>query len=151
MTSRFNAQILKILKKLGYIRVRRVRVGLRKNRSAYLKHKEAARVLVHERITYFNNLYQFEYGRVAIRDQRSRWGSCSRKGNLNFNYRIALLPPQLADYIVVHELCHLREFNHSKHFWNLVARAVPDYAAKRKALHAYSARSAVPGVRDSKL
>lgn len=90
-------------------------------------HKERARVFVHERLEVVNKEYGFLYNRVAIRDQKSRWGSCSAKGNLNFNYRIQFLPLHLADYIIAHELCHLKEFNHGKGFWELVERAVPEY------------------------
>ncbi len=93
----------------------------------YAAHKEAARVFVHERLKIVNQIYDFAYNRVAIRDQKSRWGSCSTKGNLNFNYRIQFLPLHLADYIIAHELCHLKEFNHGKGFWDLVARAAPEY------------------------
>ncbi len=113
---------------------KRRRVSKAPSRAAYVKHKEVARTLVHERLEYFNHHYGFTYGRVAIRDQRSRWGSCSKKGNLNFNYRIALLPPHLADYIIVHELCHLHEFNHSQKFWALVAETIPAHRACRHEL-----------------
>jgi predicted metal-dependent hydrolase len=102
-------------------------VYMRKNRRAYEKYKEAARTLVLSRLHHFNTFYGFKIGRVSIRDQKTRWGSCSTKGNLNFSYRIALIAPKLADYIVVHELCHLGEFNHSQRFWDLVARMFPDY------------------------
>jgi hypothetical protein len=94
----------------------------------------AARSLVLEKIARFVPIYQVNYNRIAIRDQSSRWGSCSYKKNLNFNYRIALLPERLADYIVAHELCHLRELNHSPRFWNLVAQTIPDYPARRREL-----------------
>jgi len=103
-------------------------------RGTYLEHRERARALVTARLIHFNQTYGFTYGQIAIRDQRSRWGSCSSKGNLNFNYRIALLPPHLADYIIVHELCHRGEFNHSQRFWDLVARTFPDYLALRAEL-----------------
>jgi hypothetical protein len=103
-------------------------------RAAYLSQREGARTLVLSRLAHFNQVYGFTFGSVSIRDQRSRWGSCSSKGNLNFNYRIALLPAHLADYIVVHELCHRGEFNHSQRFWDLVARAMPDYAKLREEL-----------------
>jgi predicted metal-dependent hydrolase len=66
--------------------------------------------------------------------QRSRWGSCSRKGNLNFNYKLIQLPQELADYIVVHELCHLKQFNHSHAFWNLIAETIPNHIELRKIL-----------------
>lgn len=97
-------------------------------------HKESARSLAHERLAHWNQFYNHEYKRVAIRNQCSRWGSCSMKGNLNFNYRIALLPLELADYIIVHELCHLREFNHSERFWALVAETLPDYQERKERL-----------------
>lgn len=100
----------------------------------YLKLKEDAYKLAESRLLYFNKIYKFKYNKISIKNQKTRWGSCSKKGNLNFNYKIVLLPPQIADYIIVHELCHLKEFNHSKKFWNLVAKAMPDYLAIRKKL-----------------
>ena len=105
-----------------------------RRRSSYLKHKVAARALVCQKIAQFNAVYNFKVGRVAIRNQRSRWGSCSKLGNLNFNYKIVFLPEPLVDYLVVHELCHLGEFNHSPRFWALVSRTIPDYRARRQAL-----------------
>lgn len=108
----------------------------RRHRKSYLRLKgEAARVLS-ERLEYFNRHYQFPYKRVSIRDQRSRWGSCSTKGNINFNYRLILLPEDLRDYVVVHELCHLKELNHSPAFWRLVSETLPDYARLRARLKA---------------
>ncbi len=99
-------------------------------------YKRQARDLVKNRITELNKSYGFRFGAIAIRNQKSRWGSCSKRGNLNFNYRIALLPAEYADYIIVHELCHLKEFNHSKKFWDLVALAAPNYKQLRKNLRA---------------
>jgi len=107
-------------------------------RSKYLKHKEEARHLILSRLLHFNQFYNFTYNRVAIRDQKSRWGSCSSKKNINFNYRILFIPPELADYIIVHELCHLGQMNHSRDFWNLVSKTIPDFRQKRaklKAIH----------------
>lgn len=72
------------------------------------------------------------YGRVAIRDQKSRWGSCSAKHNLNFNWKLIMAPPQALEYVVVHELCHLIEFNHSARFWRLVEGQMPEYEAWKK-------------------
>ncbi len=69
----------------------------------------------------------FTYQRIAIKDQRTRWGSCSSRGNLNFNWRLMLAPPAAIDYVIVHELCHLHEMNHSRRFWTLVGRCCPDY------------------------
>ena len=104
--------------------VRRRRKG---TRVTYLKHKEVARELVKRRLEYYNKIYQFSIGRVSIKNHKSRWGSCSKKGNLNFNYKIVLLPQALANYVIVHELCHLGEFSHSPKFWKLVALAIPNY------------------------
>lgn len=96
--------------------------------------KREAAVFASARCAHFAKLYGVSYGTISIRAQKSRWGSCSRKGNLNFNYRIAALPGRLADYIIVHELCHRAHMNHSKKFWNEVARAVPDHTIVRKEL-----------------
>jgi hypothetical protein len=99
--------------------------------------KEKARKFAKERITHFNQCYKHNVRKVYIRNQKSRWGSCSGKGNLNFNYKIVLLPPKLADYIIVHELCHLKEMNHSSRFWALVAQTIPDYKARQKEIRLY--------------
>jgi predicted metal-dependent hydrolase len=98
----------------------------------YEAYKEAARALVRLKLARFNAYYDFKLNRVFIKNSRSRWGSCSNKGNLNFNYRILFLRPELQDYLIVHELCHLRHFNHSADFWALVAEQVPDYKALRR-------------------
>lgn len=99
----------------------------KKNSREYLLLKPRARKIVQEKIKQYSQAYDFNYLKISIRDQKTRWGSCSRKGNLNFNYRITLLPDHLIDYIVIHELCHLKEFNHSQNFWSLVAKILPDY------------------------
>jgi len=92
-----------------------------------LKYKQKAQALVEQKVKQFNNIYKFKFNKINIKNQKTRWGSCSRKGNLNFNYKIVLLPDKMADYIIAHELCHLKEFNHSQKFWNLVAAAIPNY------------------------
>lgn len=102
--------------------------------------REEARRVVHARLEHFNQFYNFAYKKVFIKDQRSRWGSCSSLGNLNFNYRIALLPPELQDYLIVHELCHLGEMNHSRAFWSLVERAIPNYRQLHQELRHISIR-----------
>lgn len=99
----------------------------RYSHAEYLKHKDRAYDLAVDRVQHFNSFYKFKFNKINIKNQKTRWGSCSKKGNLNFNYKIALLSPALADYIVVHELCHLKEFNHSPRFWKLVSQAMPDY------------------------
>lgn len=108
----------------------RTKTGQRK----FLELKEIARTKVLERLLYFNQHYGFKYGRVSIRNQTTRWGSCSSKGNLNFNYRIATLPDHLVDYIVVHELCHIGQFNHYQKFWDLVGERIPNYDDLQKEL-----------------
>ncbi len=100
----------------------------------YRDSREAAQRLVEERLVYFQQFYDAAWKRVSIRDQKTRWGSCSRAGHLSFNYRLLHLPPHLANYVIVHELCHLLEFNHSPRFWALVARTFPDHCALRREL-----------------
>jgi predicted metal-dependent hydrolase len=128
-------------------RVRRVRTvppGMKGlpvfGREAYLKHKEDARAYITARVEYWNQYYDFHYGRIAIKDNARSWGSCSTLGNLNFSYLLRFLPPELADYVIVHELCHLREHNHGPRFWALVAQTTPDYRALRRELHTYVLR-----------
>lgn len=107
------------------------------NRREFLKHRLTARRLVLDKIAELSPVYGFKYNGVTIRNQRTRWGSCSAKGNLNFNYRMVFLPDRLAGYIVAHELCHLKEFNHSPRFWNLLAIAFPDQKNLRRELKNY--------------
>ena len=102
------------------------------------EYKEKARALVAARLAHFNIFYHFPYKNISIRNQKTRWGSCTRKKNLNFNYKIALLEPHLADYIIVHELCHVKEMNHSSKFWDLVSHTIPDYVARRRAIRLIS-------------
>lgn len=80
-----------------------------------------------ENINKRENEIFFEYNRIFIKNQKTMWGSCSIKKNLNFNYKIIYLPNDLANYLVVHELCHLTHFNHSKNFWALVKKLIPNY------------------------
>ncbi|HYF10557.1 MAG TPA: SprT family zinc-dependent metalloprotease [Candidatus Paceibacterota bacterium] len=103
-------------------------------RGDYARHKEAARTLALARLAHFNAFYGFRYRSVSIRNQKTRWGSCSKSGGLSFNYKIALLPAPLADYVVLHELCHLGEFSHSGKFWALMARVMPDYRERKQEL-----------------
>jgi predicted metal-dependent hydrolase len=109
----------------------RRRVTLKGRRQQYLLHKERARTIANERARHYAHIYGVSVRKIFIKNAKTRWGSCSKNGNLNFHYKIALLPPYLANYLVVHEVCHLREFNHSKKFWALVAQEVPDYRALR--------------------
>ena len=102
----------------------------------YQEHKEMARELAIARLHHFNQHYELEWKREAIRNQRRCWGSCSSLKNLNFNYKVLFLPPELRDYIIVHELCHLVELNHGQRFWALVAEQIPDYRLHRAQLRA---------------
>lgn len=85
-----------------------------------------------ERTAYYASLIGVNFGRITIRNQRSRWGSCSSRGNLNFNCLLMLAPPEIIDYVIVHELCHRREMNHSPLFWREVEKVLPDYKMRRK-------------------
>lgn len=87
---------------------------------------------VPERVRYYAGKVGVNYGRITIRNQRTRWGSCSSRGNLNFNCLLMLAPPEVIDYVVVHELCHRKEMNHSKAFWDEVGRVLPDYKTQIK-------------------
>lgn len=98
----------------------------------YKDKKGAALALAQERLRHFNTIYKLTWNGVSIKNTSSRWGSCSKQANLNFNYRIIYLPEHLADYLVVHELCHLQEFNHSDRFWKLVEKTIPDYKTLRR-------------------
>lgn len=100
--------------------------------------KIRAREIVIHRLEFFAPMYQLRWNNVTIKAMRTRWGSCSTRKNLNFNYRIALLPQELVDYIVVHELCHLARMDHSPKFWALVAKVIPDFAARRRAIRNFS-------------
>ncbi len=106
----------------------------RERRKDFLHYAPVARALVQKKLKELNVYYGHTYGRVSVRNTSTRWGSCSRKGNLNFNYRIIFLPEHLCNYVVVHELCHLKEFNHSRAFWQLVSRRCPDYQKNRAEL-----------------
>ena len=100
----------------------------------YKEQKKAARKLVERKLAQWNAIYNFEYKNVSIRNQRTRWGSCSSRKSLAFNFKIVYLPEPLQDYLIVHELCHLKEMNHGKRFWDLVAQTIPDYMERRKIL-----------------
>lgn len=91
--------------------------------------------VIPDRVKYYASLIGVDYGRITIRHQKTRWGSCSSKGNLNFNCLLMLAPSEVIDYVVVHELCHRKEMNHSKAFWNEVAKILPNYKESKKWLN----------------
>ena len=131
-----------ITSKLKYFSLHPVAVRTRKRSiytsAHYRTHRAEALALVSARLEHFNQHYQFSYNTVSVKNQKTRWGSCSSKRNLNFNYKVLFLTPAQCDYIIVHELCHLVEFNHSTRFWARVAEQIPDYKAIRKTVRKFS-------------
>lgn len=92
----------------------------------------AARIFFPKRCAELQKLTGGTYRKISVRNQKTRWGSCSQTGTLSFNYRLMMAPPAVIDYVIVHELCHLTYLNHSGAFWNKVADVMPDYAACRR-------------------
>lgn len=102
-----------------------------KREALRLWYREQARGKIIERISYYDKIIGVNYGTIRIKEQKGCYGSCSSKGNLNFNLKCILAPPEILDYVVVHELCHLKYFNHSEQFWSLVSSVLPDYKQRR--------------------
>ncbi len=109
-------------------------------------YKQRAFKVASDLVAEHNKHYNLSFKKIAIRNSRSRWGSCSSKGTLSFNYKIAFLPEHLADYLVIHELCHLKERNHGKGFWGLVSQKVPDYVVRRKELRNFERTFKFPAI-----
>lgn len=105
-----------------------------KNRLTALekRYRKAAKEYIPQRVAHYQQFTGGAYERIVIRDQKTRWGSCSSNKTLSFNYRLMLAPPQILDYVVVHELCHLKHMNHSREFWAAVEEVMPDYKIYRK-------------------
>ena len=95
-------------------------------------YKKEARKQIACYVEHYADIMGVSYGRIAIREQKTCWGSCSSKKNLNFNWKLILMPSEIMEYVVVHELAHLLEMNHSKQFWKIVERYIPDYKTRRK-------------------
>jgi predicted metal-dependent hydrolase len=110
-------------------------------RHAYEVHKEVARKIIVDRLNYWANVCELPIKRVAIKCQRRSWGSCSSLGNLNFNYKVAFLPPCLRDYIIIHELCHLRHLHHRQTFWDEVGKYCANYKKLNAEIHALERNS----------
>ena len=91
------------------------------------RYRNNARIVFTKQVAYYHQFTGGTYTSITIRDQKSRWGSCSSRGTLSFNYRLIFAPPKVLDYVVVHELCHLTHMDHSKNFWNMVASIMPEY------------------------
>jgi predicted metal-dependent hydrolase len=93
---------------------------------------DLARKVIPQKVAYYARIMGVTYGRITIRNQKTRWGSCTSTGNLNFNCLLMMTPEAILDYVVVHELCHRKEMNHSARFWAQVEKILPDYRARRK-------------------
>lgn len=105
-----------------------------KEKQNYLKHKEQARELITKLADEWSKVYGVSYNRISIRNQKTRWGSCTQSGNLNFSYKLLFLPEPLAEYVVIHELCHLKHLNHSSKFWDMLAKHLPDWKVRKQHL-----------------
>ena len=107
---------------------------LQKQQTESLKKRfqNAARVHFPKRCAELQKLTGGTYTKITIRNQKTRWGSCSQTGTLSFNYRLMMAPPAVIDYVIIHELCHITHMNHSKSFWNKVASVMPDYAIHKQ-------------------
>ena len=105
---------------------------LRRLQALENRYRNAAREVFTNRVAYYHRFTGGHYTSITIRDQKTRWGSCSSKGNLNFNWRLIFAPEEVVDYIVVHELAHRKEMNHSRAFYNVVASVLPDYKVQEK-------------------
>lgn len=95
-------------------------------------YRRQAKQVFTERVHYYEPLLGVQALGIRIKDQKTRWGSCSNKGNINLNWRLILAPGEVMDYVIIHELCHLREMNHSQAFWKLVESICPDYREHRQ-------------------
>jgi predicted metal-dependent hydrolase len=129
-----SAWILKHMKRMKKMEGRTV---IKISKDEYEKNKNGFLRQIITRVEFFNSLYKFRYSKISVRNQISLWGSCTRAGNLQFNYKLFAVSKEALDYVVVHELCHLQEHNHGPRFWKLVSRVVPDYKTIRKTLHQY--------------
>ncbi len=107
-------------------------------RYLHVWYKEQTRKIIEERILLLSKQFHLSYNKVSVRTLRSKWGSCSKSGNLSFNHLLAMLPTRVIDYIIIHELVHLIEFNHSKRFWDYVESAIPNYNEYRDWLRAHA-------------
>lgn len=128
-----------VLSKIDWIKKTKEKINLatkvpHAGRGELLKEKIRARKLILSRLEEVNINKEFKYKRVTIKNITSRWGSCSIKGNLNFNYRLVYLPIDVVDYVVLHELCHLIEHNHGPNFWQEVSRRMTNYKARQNKL-----------------
>ncbi|MDF2610710.1 MAG: putative metal-dependent hydrolase [Lachnospiraceae bacterium] len=95
-------------------------------------YQEKAKEKIPDRVSYYEKFFVEKHGRIDIKDQKKRWGSCTKEGDLAFNWKSIIAPANILDYIIVHELCHLRYMNHSKEFWEMLGRVLPDYESRKE-------------------
>lgn len=95
-------------------------------------YRDQARLYFSERVNHFASLHHFDYKQIRITSARTRWGSCSGRGTISFTWRLIMAPPEIIDYVVIHELVHTVHHNHSHDFWDMVGKLLPDYAIRRK-------------------
>ena len=128
------AKLAEKQQRLEELQRRRASDPLSPEQHEYLKklYRGKAAEYIPQRCAYYAGILGVSYGRISIREQKTRWGSCSAKKNLNFNWKLMLAPPDVLDYVVVHELCHLIHLDHSPAFWALVGSVLPDYRARRR-------------------
>jgi predicted metal-dependent hydrolase len=101
-------------------------------RQDFIANRYQFQKLIRQKLEKINSFYNFKYGLVTVKNAKTRLGSCSRRGALNFSYQLSRFDDEVIDYVVAHELCHLKEFNHSRKFWDLVALTIPNYREIRK-------------------
>ena len=100
--------------------------------------RERIQTFIEEKVSHYASVMGVSYGRITMRNQKTRWGSCSSEGNLNFNCRLLFVPDRIVDYVVIHELAHRRFMNHSKAFWKEVEKYMPDYKEQKKLLSRFA-------------
>lgn len=101
------------------------------------RYKKQAKTYLQQKCGLFSEVMGLRHGEIKVNSAKTRWGSCNRKGDINFTYRLLFAPEELIDYVVVHELAHLKEMNHSARFWSVVEQIMPDYRARRKKLREF--------------
>lgn len=134
-----------ILKKRGWIEKTQNKLSARQTAKRIIRltakeevqYKKQAKTYLQQKCLFFSQIMGLRHGEVKINSAKTRWGSCNRKGDINFSYRLLFVPEDLIDYVVVHELAHVREMNHSAGFWTIVERIMPDYKARRKRLREF--------------
>lgn len=137
-----------VITKLAWIEKTRRKLALRQEEKQTLqvtvqeeaRYKKQAKAYLQGKCLYFSEIMGLRHGEIKINGAKTRWGSCNRKGDINFTYRLIFAPEEVIDYVVVHELAHLKEMNHSDRFWTVVEQTMPDYKARRQKLRDFERR-----------